>query len=162
MLVKSETQKDGDKLMPPPAPRKSAPDVPYERTLRYIEEQEEIYKLRMLTIRREEASLMQEKRKLEGERELLTRELKRQRDESASKFSDFPLLHDRYVLLNLLGRGGFSEVFKAFDLRAMSYVACKFINLPRIGRSTRRRIMFVTQQESTQFTRRLSIPGLCN
>lgn len=40
------------------------------------------------------------------------RELKRAKDEEASRFSGFPVLHNRYLLLNMLGRGGFSEVYK--------------------------------------------------
>lgn len=31
----------------------------------------------------------------------------------------------RYLLLMLLGKGGFSEVHKAFDLREQRYTACK-------------------------------------
>jgi hypothetical protein len=38
--------------------------------------------------------------------------MKRMKDEEASRFSSFPVLNNRYLLLNLLGRGGFSEVFK--------------------------------------------------
>lgn len=127
--LKAESQKEGDKIMPPPAPRGMRPTEAYEKTLRYKEEQEEIYKLRMLMLRREESTLLSEKRTLENEQDLLIRELKRQRDEAASKFSDFPLLNDRYLLLNLLGRGGFSEVFKAFDLDTSEYVACKIHRL---------------------------------
>lgn len=40
------------------------------------------------------------------------RETKRLRDEDQCKFVDFPVLRDRYVLLSLLGKGGFSEVYK--------------------------------------------------
>ncbi len=35
------------------------------------------------------------------------------------------ILNHRYVVLSLLGKGGFSEVYKAFDLVALRYVACK-------------------------------------
>jgi hypothetical protein len=34
-------------------------------------------------------------------------------------------LNERYVLQSLLGRGGFSEVFKAYDLEECRTVACK-------------------------------------
>lgn len=40
------------------------------------------------------------------------REVKRIRDEDNSKFNHFPVLHNRYLLTKLLGKGGFSEVYK--------------------------------------------------
>ncbi|PRD25655.1 UNVERIFIED_CONTAM: tlk2 [Trichonephila clavipes] len=40
-------------------------------------------------------------------------------------FNNHPVLHERYLLLTLLGKGGFSEVHKAFDLKEQRYVACK-------------------------------------
>jgi serine/threonine protein kinase len=37
-----------------------------------------------------------------------------------------PQLRDQqYILLNLIGKGGFSEVFRAYDTHAQSFVACK-------------------------------------
>lgn len=83
------------------------------------------------------------------------RELKRLRDEEASAYNQYPILHNRYLLLHLLGRGGFSEVYKvcaacmrcgtrrtvmhvtylghdtwqAYDLDEMVYVACKIHQL---------------------------------
>lgn len=38
-------------------------------------------------------------------------------------------LDDRYVLMNLLGKGGFSEVWRAFDLIEMQHVAVKIHQL---------------------------------
>lgn len=35
------------------------------------------------------------------------------------------MLNQRYVLLALLGRGGFSEVHKAYDLASLKFVAVK-------------------------------------
>jgi len=37
----------------------------------------------------------------------------------------YPLLHPRYLLQSMLGRGGFSEVWKAFDLSELREVAVK-------------------------------------
>ena len=45
--------------------------------------------------------------------------------ENQSKWNDFPVLNDRYLLLMFAGKGGFSEVYKGFDLKEHKYVACK-------------------------------------
>jgi tousled-like kinase len=45
------------------------------------------------------------------------------------KSNKWPLLNNRYQLVSLLGKGGFSEVFKAYDLKLMKYVACKIHQL---------------------------------
>ena len=50
--------------------------------------------------------------KLERERNLHIRELKRIQAEDYSRFKSHLTLHSRYLLLHLIGRGGFSEVFK--------------------------------------------------
>ncbi len=39
------------------------------------------------------------------------RELKRIRDENGCRFNDRKVLHERYLMGNLLGRGGFSDVY---------------------------------------------------
>lgn len=38
---------------------------------------------------------------------------------SLSRFKDHPTLNERYLLLHLLGRGGFSEVYKVMTLRPL-------------------------------------------
>lgn len=53
------------------------------------------------------------------------RALKRLRDEEDSRFASPALLNERYVLSGLLGRGGFSEVHRAYDLAALTFVAVK-------------------------------------
>jgi len=59
----------------------------------------------------------------------LLQESKRISDEEHSQFKDFKLLNERFLLLHLLGKGGFSEVFKAYDLKEFRYVACKIHQL---------------------------------
>ncbi|XP_054724000.1 serine/threonine-protein kinase tousled-like 2 [Uloborus diversus] len=88
-------------------------------------EQEEIFKLRQVSLKKEDTDLQLELEKLERERNLHIRELKRIHNEDQSRFNNHPVLHDRYLLLTLLGKGGFSEVHKAFDLKEQRYVACK-------------------------------------
>ena len=51
--------------------------------------------------------------------EMAYRELKRLKDEEASRFKDNPVLAERYLLLRLLGKGGFSEVFQVTQLSFM-------------------------------------------
>lgn len=46
-----------------------------------------------------------------------------------NRFNDHPVLNERYLLLSLLGKGGFSEVHKAVDLKELKYVACKIHQL---------------------------------
>lgn len=53
----------------------------------------------------------------------------RSRAQDGSRFSTQQLLSERYLLLELLGRGGFSEVFRAYDLHEHKEVACKIHQL---------------------------------
>jgi len=39
------------------------------------------------------------------------------------------MLKNRYQIVQLLGKGGFSEVYKAFDMISMRWVACKIHQL---------------------------------
>lgn len=55
---------------------------------------------------------MRERDRCELEKGRLIREMKRIRDEDGSRFNNFQILNHRYALLNLLGKGGFSEVYK--------------------------------------------------
>lgn len=91
--------------------------------------QEEVYKVRLAALKREEDSLRADAARLEVEKTTHVRELKRVSDEEASRFGNFPVLNNRYLLLNMLGRGGFSEVFRAFDLQALRSVAVKIHQL---------------------------------
>uniref|UniRef100_A0A1I8EHK2 Protein kinase domain-containing protein n=1 Tax=Wuchereria bancrofti TaxID=6293 RepID=A0A1I8EHK2_WUCBA len=101
------------------------PELPKELTLQEYLEQEEIYRLRKEHLKKEEAELIAERDRLERERNLHIRELKRVQYEESSRYKDHELLNRRYLLLSLLGKGGFSEVWRAFDLDENKYVACK-------------------------------------
>lgn len=111
--------------------------------------------MRQSALKKEDADLQLEMEKLERERNLHIRELKRIHNEDQSRFNSHPVLNERYLLLMLLGKGGFSEVHKvslilhfclikleihcytyvvnvkiiivlqAFDLKEQRYVACK-------------------------------------
>ncbi|CAI9768590.1 unnamed protein product [Fraxinus pennsylvanica] len=90
---------------------------------------DEVYKSRLGSIKREEETVMRDRDRYELEKGRLIREMKRIRDEDGSRFNNFQILNHRYALLNLLGKGGFSEVYKAFDLVEHRYVACKLHGL---------------------------------
>ncbi|KNC83527.1 TLK protein kinase [Sphaeroforma arctica JP610] len=89
----------------------------------------EILHIRGDNLNMKQQILNSEHKQLEKERNLHSRQIKRIRDEDKSVYKNCPLLHNRYLLLELLGKGGFSEVYKAFDLDEMRYVACKIHSL---------------------------------
>lgn len=88
-------------------------------------ENEEILRLRTNAIKKEENETQQELEKLEKERNIHIRELKRINNEDQSRYNCHPILSNRYLLLELIGKGGFSEVYKSFDTKELRYVACK-------------------------------------
>ncbi|ELT97268.1 hypothetical protein CAPTEDRAFT_174294 [Capitella teleta] len=98
-------------------------------TMEEYYEQDEILKLRQAALKKEDADHQLELEKLERERNLHIRELKRIHNEDNSRFNTHPVLNDRYLLLSLLGKGGFSEVHKGFDIKDQKYVACKIHQL---------------------------------
>ena len=91
--------------------------------------QEEVYKTRLTALKREEDTLRSDLARVEAEKNAHVRELKRVRDEESSRFGDYPVLHNRYLILNMLGRGGFSEVFRGFDMSTLRPVAVKIHQL---------------------------------
>eukprot|EP00164_Ancoracysta_twista_P002303 GFYU01003046.1.p1 GENE.GFYU01003046.1~~GFYU01003046.1.p1 ORF type:complete len:673 (+),score=195.42 GFYU01003046.1:172-2190(+) len=95
---------------------------------------DEILKMRMAATRKEDAQLNEEAEALEREKVLHIKDLKRLRDENASLFINRRLIGNvgetpRYYLMHLLGKGGFSEVWKAYDLVDHVEVACKIHQL---------------------------------
>jgi tousled-like kinase len=55
--------------------------------------------------------------------------MKRIQHEDVSKYKNNIELDSRYLLLNLLGKGGFSEVYKAYDFDEQMMVAIKIHQL---------------------------------
>eukprot|EP00986_Skeletonema_menzelii_P001758 scaffold484_cov148-Skeletonema_menzelii.AAC.12 len=92
-------------------------------------EANETIRMHLDEVRREEAKLNEKERALQIEKQAHVRALKRVASEDSSKFRQKYKLDDRYVLMNLLGKGGFSEVWRAFDLIEMQHVAVKIHQL---------------------------------
>ncbi|XP_010863835.1 serine/threonine-protein kinase tousled-like 2 isoform X1 [Esox lucius] len=141
------TSSSSSAMEPPTAPnssgankRKSKSNGQDSEALSLAEyhEQEEIFKLRLGYLKKEEAEIQAELERLERVRNLHIRELKRIHNEDNSTFKDHPTLNDRYLLLYLLGRGGFSEVYKAFDLTEQRYVAVKIHQLNKNWRDEKK------------------------
>ncbi|XP_031560993.1 serine/threonine-protein kinase tousled-like 2 [Actinia tenebrosa] len=116
----SKNSNDSDSFARPVSPVLTASEY-YER--------EEILKLRALALKKEETDVQLEAEKLDKERNLHIREMKRLQHEDDSRFNNHPQLNGRYLLLQLLGKGGFSEVYKGYDLFEHQYVACKIHQL---------------------------------
>uniref|UniRef100_A0A2K6L1N5 non-specific serine/threonine protein kinase n=1 Tax=Rhinopithecus bieti TaxID=61621 RepID=A0A2K6L1N5_RHIBE len=114
------------------------PNLPQLLTLAEYHEQEDIFKLRQGHLKKEEAEIQAELERLERVRNLHTHELKRINNEDNSQFKDHPTLNERYLLLHLLGRGGFSEVYKAFDLYEQRYAAVKIHQLNKSWRDEKK------------------------
>ena len=92
--------------------------------------------LRLALIQREEADLRTKLDRLEVEKNIYIQESRRMADEDSAVYSKaapthepWPVLHSRYLLLALLGKGGFSEVYRAYDLEEHRELAIKFHKL---------------------------------
>lgn len=92
-------------------------------------EEEEALRMRMNILKRDESDLLSQTERLEIERDQHLRNLKLLKDEEQSRLSGNPVLANRYLLQRLIGKGGFSEVYKAFDLIELRQVACKIQSL---------------------------------
>lgn len=81
------------------------PESPKEMNWYEYYEQDEILKLRSQALKKEDTDLQLELEKLERERNLHIRELKRIHNEDQSRFNNHTTLNDRFLLLMLLGKG---------------------------------------------------------
>ena len=117
-----------------------------------------IVQLRINALKKEEAEVMDEMRRLNAQRYTHLREMRRLQDQESSKRNKYELLVDRYLLLNLLGKGGFSEVYSAFDLVECREVACKFHTLNPVWNEERKRTYIRHACREYNIHRRLNHP----
>ena len=81
-------------------------------------EQKEILTFKLQLLQREELSLREDLIKLEKEKHIYLTEFKRMKEEETSRYCGAhskvknTILKDRYLILSLLGKGGYSEVYK--------------------------------------------------
>lgn len=105
-------------------------DVEYQQKLDQKEEREIL--LFKLSLNQKWMQNLQEKfNALRKDKILFQEELTRINEEDASKYcgkakeNPYKILNSQYLVLSLLGRGGYSEVYKAYDLDNCREVACK-------------------------------------
>ena len=105
---------------------------------RNVDEARERLYAQLLLLTREEAHLKEKVELLERQRENYSKIAKQLFEEENCRFGKFnaaepdkkwPLLSNRYQLLALVGKGGFSEVYRAFDCEEIREVACKIHQL---------------------------------
>lgn len=83
-------------------------------TMEEYQRYEELYKIRLGNLRKEELDLLSQKEDLEKSRDIHIRTMKLFNMEQISRFNNNPIMHNKYLLLDMIGKGGFSEVFKVF------------------------------------------------
>ncbi len=85
----------------------------------------------MRMLENEERRVREELQILDKEKCFYLNEFKRMRDEESSKYNGihskkkYTVLANKYLILSLLGKGGYSEVYKGYDLENCREVACK-------------------------------------
>ena len=94
-----------------------------------LAEAEQAIRLHLANLENMEKRLDDEDQGLVAEKEAHIRSLKCVASEDASRFKHRPRLHDRYIPISQLGKGGFSEVWRAYDLVDLKEVAVKIHQL---------------------------------
>lgn len=91
----------------------------------------EVYKFKMEMLSKSEQEVKEKLIKLIKDRITFEAEEKRLNEENKCNYSkkNWPILKNRYLILSLIGKGGYSEVYKAYDLYYHILVACKIHQL---------------------------------
>lgn len=105
---------------------------------RNAEEYREHLNSQIVYLAREENSIKERLEQLERRKDHYIQTLRHITEEENCRFGrlisndrdqKWPLLSNRYQLLSLLGKGGFSEVYRGYDIEELRYVACKIHQL---------------------------------
>ncbi|GMH62570.1 hypothetical protein TL16_g03501 [Triparma laevis f. inornata] len=115
--------------MPPPGDNKLEGGLMEVNDDLGVREGEESVRYLLSEVKRREAEVNAEAELLEQEKLLHSHDLRLRGYQTSSRFSHLPTLHNRYVLMQLIGRGGFSEVWKSYDLIGCRPVAVKIHQL---------------------------------
>jgi len=105
-----------------PNPRPPGPTTQEQAT--HLSVQTEVYQLETSRLKKRQQELESRERELILLKHKQIKFIKMMRHEKRSAYQG-RLLNERYLLLRLIGRGGFSEVWKAYDLNMHRDVACK-------------------------------------
>uniref|UniRef100_A0AC34RJA1 Protein kinase domain-containing protein n=1 Tax=Panagrolaimus sp. JU765 TaxID=591449 RepID=A0AC34RJA1_9BILA len=101
------------------------PELPQFLTQEQLDRRDELLRMRKEIIKKEDIDICAERERLDRDKNAHIRESKRIQYEEASRFKDYGLLNSKYLPITLLGKGGFSEVWRAFDLEECRQTACK-------------------------------------
>ena len=93
-----------------------------------------LFSFQLDSLFKEKAQLKKDFEKLENQKYFYLYEQNLFNQEKICTFSPLkkeglPFLNDRYQIIELIGKGGYSEVYKAYDTQEHKYVACKLIQL---------------------------------
>ena len=95
----------------------------------------ELNSIHSANLSKEETKAREELKQLEIEKGLFAYEYFRFKAEEHSRYAgisirpNYEVLDKRYLILSLLGKGGYSEVYKAYDLYEHKEVACKILHM---------------------------------
>lgn len=119
-----------------------------------IKKEEEIDK-ELLFLRKLKFDLIIKEKKLNEEEKSIYAQ-----KSNLNEYGPWPILNTQYQVLSLLGKGGFSEVYKVFDLKNFRYAACKLHSINnKWDKETKENYMKHTIREITVF-KKLDHPNI--